>query len=206
MSFQQARNLQGQKDQGGYQKGVGSMVGRLLSFKPKEFNTKGKPSQKAMIRDLDGEEQEVKVWLGNGPEFQPNDKDTLQTFQEVAINLFKNNMYYKCFWDNMHPPTQDTQAPPQTAQAPPGAEPPAQRQTFKEAANQAEAPDWDEIARSKVRCALVCAVLSSGDDFTVEDLDEQYMDYIFDGLPGTIGEPNPKYDEKPTTPDDDIPF
>ncbi len=38
--------------------------------------------------------------------------------------------------------------------------PPQQRQ--QQGAPQQQKPDWDEIARGKVRCNLVCAVLSAG--------------------------------------------
>jgi hypothetical protein len=64
------------------------------------------------------------------------------------------------------------------------AQPPVQQ------AHQAKAePDWDEIARGKVRCNLICALLqnSAVDANMIEPtqkLAEQYMNYIFTGQTG----------------------
>lgn len=74
---------------------------------------------------------------------------------------------------------------------------------------QAKQPDWDEIARGKVRCNLVCAAISSGTMPDPADL-ESYMDYIFTGRfqaagggtnPGWVGPNAPA-----PSPGDDVPF
>ncbi len=44
-------------------------------------------------------------------------------------------------------------------------------------------PDWDEIARGKVRCNLVCAVRSAGQKPDYQEL-EGDMQYVFHGLTG----------------------
>ena len=48
---------------------------------------------------------------------------------------------------------------------------------------QANTPDWDEIARGKVRCNLVCAVRSAGQKPDYQEL-EGDMQYVFHGLTG----------------------
>lgn len=73
---------------------------------------------------------------------------------------------------------------------------------------QTNKPDWDEIARGKVRCNLICAVLQSGNYPNPADL-EQYMPYIFTGqIETTGGQPNPDYNSNPPQPGpgDDVPF
>ncbi len=103
MNFQDARNLQGQMDAKGYQMGV-DMVGTVRAVEPKKFSDKGKPFQQVTIQDSTGETIKVKIWLGNGPDVLPTDVGTQQSFQQVAVNPYKDNIYYKAFWDNMHPP------------------------------------------------------------------------------------------------------
>lgn len=56
----------------------------------------------------------------------------------------------------------------------------AQQQTVK------QDPDWDEIARGKVRCNLICAILQnsaidSSNSTAVKGIAQEYMDYIFTG-------------------------
>jgi len=113
MSFEKVRALLGQKNLQGYQLGLGKLTGTLVSFSPKEWNKKGKPLQQAVVRDELGETRKVKIYLGNGPEFQENDINTLQRFTNVRPNSFKGNMYYQAFWDSMTPP--DASVPPQDA-------------------------------------------------------------------------------------------
>lgn len=103
MSFQDARNLEGQKDAKGYQIGV-SMIGTIMSIQPKEYNKQGKPTQQIVLTDTAGETQKVKVWLGNGPDIQSSDINTQQSFTSLGVNPWQGKMYYKAFWDNMHPP------------------------------------------------------------------------------------------------------
>lgn len=71
-------------------------------------------------------------------------------------------------------------------------------------APQSTQPDWDAIARGKVRSLLVCAVLQTGAQPDCSYL-ASLMPFIFDGtLPG--GGDNPDYDPNPATPTDNIPF
>ena len=112
-NFQDARNLEGQKDGKGYQVGI-DMVGMVVSIRPKEFNKQGKPTQQIVIADSMGETQTVKIWLGNGPDIMPTDINTQQSFQQLAVNPWQGKIYYKAFWDNMHPPQPSTQLNPQT--------------------------------------------------------------------------------------------
>ncbi len=80
--------------------------------------------------------------------------------------------------------------PPQGHAARPNAETQQmidQRLRPNQPAQQPKQPDWDEIARGKVRCNLVCAVLQSGVNPDIATLDS-YMGYIFNGL--QRGNPN----------------
>ena len=102
MDFQSVRNINGQKDNKGYQKGV-EMKGMIVSVEEKKFSDKGKPFQQVMIKDGPGETEKVKVYLGNGPDILPSDVNTLQLFT-VSPNPYQNTMYYMGFWDSTHPP------------------------------------------------------------------------------------------------------
>ena len=86
-----------------------------------------------------------------------------------------------------------------------GQGPPQQRQP-----QQANKPDWDEIARGKVRCNLVCAGIQSGQLSVTCPTDcNSWLDYIFTGNTGEQGgRPNPDYNPNPEhpAPGDDIPF
>ena len=90
-----------------------------------------------------------------------------------------------------------------------GQGPPQQRQP-----QQANKPDWDEIAKGKVRHGLVCAGIQSGQlpANNIEVVDS-YLPYILTGkLPigynETGGGPNPDYNPNPAPPQpgDDVPF
>jgi len=102
VDFQSVRNINGQKDNKGYQKGV-EMKGMIVSVEEKKFSDKGKPFQQVMIKDGPGETEKVKVYLGNGPDILPSDVNTLQLFT-VSPNPYQNTMYYMGFWDSTHPP------------------------------------------------------------------------------------------------------
>lgn len=115
MNFQEARNLEGQKNAKGYQQGV-SMTGtvRALIDPQRIFTTNGKPTQRIQLQDTAGETLKVKVFLGNGPDIMASDVGTLQSFSDLAMNRFKGNITYMAFWDNMHPPQgQPTQLTPE---------------------------------------------------------------------------------------------
>ena len=75
-------------------------------------------------------------------------------------------------------------------------------------AQQPNKPNWDEIARGKVRCNLVCAGIQSGQLSVTCPTDcNAWMDYIFTGNTGEqSGRPNPDYDPNPQPPGDDVPF
>ncbi len=83
--------------------------------------------------------------------------------------------------------------------------PPQQQQP-----QQPNQPDWDEIARGKVRCNLVCAGIQSGQlNVTCPTDCNAWLDYIFTGNTGEQGGgPNPDYNPnpQPTDPGDDVPF
>ncbi len=104
-NFQEARNLEGQKNDKGYQQGV-SMQGTIMALVDPQriFTTNGKPTQRIQLRDAVGETCKVKVFLGNGPDILQTDVNTLQTFSDLAMNRFKGSITYMAFWDNMHPP------------------------------------------------------------------------------------------------------
>lgn len=95
---------------------------------------------------------------------------------------------------------QQQQAPRQQApHNPPQQAPPAA----------AQQPDWDEIARGKVRCNLVCAGVQSGQiKVSCEDEFEGWMNYIFNGVQVPGGGPNPNYNPNPPQPPagSEIPF
>lgn len=76
-------------------------------------------------------------------------------------------------------PQYQQQAPPQQ-QSPPPYNPPPQTAPSQ--------PDWDEIARGKVRCNLVCAGIQSGqlEAKSLADCDT-YMTYIFTGRNNASG-------------------
>lgn len=103
------------------------------------------------------------------------------------------------------PPQQQNYTPP--PQAPPSPAPaPQPAQTFQQ---QIEQPDWDEIARGKVRCNLVCAGIQSGQIVVNNPADcNSWMDYIFTGNTGEQGGgENPDYSENPPPPPSDgVPF
>ena len=70
-------------------------------------------------------------------------------------------------------------------------------------------PDWDEIARGKVRCKLVCAAIQSGQlEVSCEDDFEGWMGYIFNGVQVPGDDANPDYNPNPAPPKpgDDVPF
>ncbi len=104
MNFQIVDGLEGQKDGKGYQLGVSEMTATVREIGEAEYNKKGKHIQQVKLQDSQGRVEKVKVYLGNGPVIMPTDVGTLQMFQQVAPNRFKNNMYYMAFWDNMHLP------------------------------------------------------------------------------------------------------
>ncbi len=88
-----------------------------------------------------------------------------------------------------------------------GQGPPQQRQPQRQP-QQANKPDWDEIARGKVRCNLICAVLQGGQEPDLEYLNG-WMDFVFTGNTGEQGgRPNPDYNPNPEhpAPGDDVPF
>ena len=111
MNFQDARNLEGQKNAKGYQEGV-SMQGTIMALVDPQriFTTNGKPTQRIQLKDALGETLKVKVFLGNGPDILQADVNTVQQFTDLAMNRFKGNITYMAFWDNIHPP----QTPPQS--------------------------------------------------------------------------------------------
>ena len=111
MNFQEARNLEGQKNAKGYQQGV-SMTGTIqgLIDAQRIFTTNGKPTKRIQLLDALGESLTVKVFLGNGPDILPTDVGTVQQFTDLAMNLYKGNVTYMAFWDNMHPPQGQPQA------------------------------------------------------------------------------------------------
>ncbi len=112
-NFQEARNLEGQKNAKGYQQGV-SMTGTVQALidPTRIFTTNGKPTQRIQLLDALGESLKVKVFLGNGPDILPTDVGTQQSFTDLAMNRYKGNISYMAFWDNMHPP----QGQPQSTQ------------------------------------------------------------------------------------------
>ena len=84
----------------------------------------------------------------------------------------------------------------------------AQQQAPHQQMQEPDKPDWDEIARGKVRCNLVCAVLQSGSQPDVDYLDS-LMNYIFKGVvPPGGSQPNPNWvgDNPPAPPQDDVPY
>ena len=105
MNFQEARNLEGQKNAKGYQQGV-SMTGTIVALVDPQriFTTNGKPTQRIQLLDDLGESCKVKVFLGNGPDILVADVRTVQSFTDLAMNRYKGNVTYMAFWDNMHPP------------------------------------------------------------------------------------------------------
>ena len=105
MNFQEARNLEGKKNAKGYQAGV-SMSGTVQAIIDPQriFTTNGKPTQRIQLLDDLGESCKVKVFLGNGPDILAADVRTVQSFSDLAMNRYKNNITYMAFWDNMHPP------------------------------------------------------------------------------------------------------
>ena len=113
MNFQEARNLEGQKNAKGYQMGV-KMPGTVMALIDikRVFTTNGKPTQQIHLQDSLGETQKVKIFLGNGPDILQTDVTTKQQFTDLAMNRFKGHVTYMAFWDNMHPP--QTHLNPQT--------------------------------------------------------------------------------------------
>lgn len=105
MNFQEARNLEGQKNAKGYQMGV-SMTGTVQALidPTRIFTSNGKPTQRIQLLDDLGDSQKVKVFLGNGPDILAADVTTVQSFTDLAMNRYKGNISYMAFWDNMHPP------------------------------------------------------------------------------------------------------
>ena len=218
MNFQEARNLEGQKNAKGYQQGV-SMTGTIVALVDPQriFTTNGKPTQRIQLLDDLGESCKVKVFLGNGPDILAADVRTVQSFSDLAMNRYKNNVTYMAFWDNMHPPqaappqqqpyTPPPQASPQQQSytPPPQAPSPQQQQAFNREMEQPKQPDWDEIARGKVRCNLVCAVLQSGENPDIEYLNG-LMDFIFTGNTGGGANPDWVGEDPPPPTEDDVPF
>ncbi len=114
-NFQEARNVEGQKNAKGYQQGV-SMTGTIQALVDPQriFTTNGKPTQRIQLLDALGETCKVKVFLGNGPDIMSTDVGTQQSFTDLAMNRFKNNISYMAFWDSMHAPQgQPTQLTPE---------------------------------------------------------------------------------------------
>jgi len=229
MSFQKVRELLGQKDLKGYQLGLNELTGQLVSYEPKKYTENGKPFQQAVIADEAGEVQKVKIYLGNGPEFQPTDVGTQQRFTSVKPNSFKNNMYYAAFWASMSPPTQLPASPqtpqnaPQSPNAPLEQYPKTQASTTKNEYNEREDARQLMIVRQSCLNRAVEMFLGSthevgwpepDDRIThICQLAEKFRGYIYNGLGGM---PNPDYAGSDIDPEeeaaraeqaeDDIPF
>ncbi len=216
MSFEKVRNLLGQKDQQGYQIGLGEMVCNVVSVSPKEWNKKGKPIQKVQITDEEGETQKVTIYLGNGPDILDTDVGTLQRFNQVKPNSFKNNTYYQAFWSSMSPPEQ-LPASPQTSQNPPQS-PNAPLKPYGQLPHQTEASpaknEYNEredarqlmIVRQSCLNRAVEIFIAAGGlagdgeiSFPPEEkivthicqLAEKFKGYVYNGLGGM---PNPDYE------------
>lgn len=129
MNFEQVRQIAGQKDDKGYQSKL-TMFGIVDSVGQIEFNQKtGAKCQKIGIRDISGEQQTVKIYLGNGPELTMNHVQQKLSF-DVGPNPYQNKMYYAGFWNSSQQTYQGQSQippkPPQTPQTPPQAPKPPQ--------------------------------------------------------------------------------
>lgn len=111
--------------------------------------------------------------------------------------------------DQHKPPQASPQQ--QSYTPPPQAPSPQQQQAFNREIEQPDKPDWDEIAKGKVRCNLVCAAIQGGQMKCENPTDaEAYMDYIFTGkVDAQGGGENPDWvGENPPPPadGDNVPY
>ena len=139
--------------------------------------------------------QQVNQWLTWKVKTKPNGQYlNISGYPEKAVAPAQQQSYTP---PPQAPPQQQSYTPPPQAAPPqPSPAPPPQ----------APQPDWDEIARGKVRCNLICAGITGGQLECKTPVDANtYMDYIFTGNTG--GGANPDYSDNPAPPPNDgVPF
>ncbi len=157
-------------------------------------------------------QQQLNQWLRWKVKTKPNGQYlNISGYPEKAAQPQQQPTAGQQVQDYMGGPAPAVNAPPagtpqQAYNPPPQAAPP--QQTFQQQIE--EKPDWDEIARGKVRCNLVCAAIDAGQMNARNHAEcDSHMDYIFTGNTGTTGGgPNPDYNPNPAPPQpgDDVPF
>ncbi len=158
--------------------------------------------QELQVVDQQGVQEKIAYWYDiDKPDFAMPQQQINQWLRWV-VKTKPNGQYL-----NISGYPEKQAAPPQQSYTPPPQAPsPQQQQAFNREMEQPEQPDWDEIARGKVRCNLVCAVLQSGENPDIEYLDS-LMDYIFTGNTGGGANPNWGGDNPPPPgPGDEVPF
>ena len=172
--------------------------------------------QECQVIDQQGQKEKIAYWFdADKPDFAMPQQQ-LNQWMRWKVKTKPKGQYLNIGGY----PEKQTQQPQQQGYAPPPQAPPQQQnyippqqqvppqQTFQQQIKQE--PDWDEIARGKVRCNLVCAGIQSGQLSVTCPTDcDAWMDYIFTGNTGEQGgRPNPDYNPNPEhpAPGDDVPF
>ncbi len=169
--------------------------------------------QELQVVDQQGVQEKIAYWYDTDkPDFAMPQQQINQWLRWV-VKTKPNGQYLNIsgYPEKQAAPPQQSYTPPpqapphqQSYTPPPQAPSPQQQQAFNREMEQSKQPDWDEIARGKVRCNLVCAAIQTGQEPNLDYLDS-LMDYIFTGNTG--GGQNPDYSENPLPPPgDDVPF
>lgn len=119
MTFEQVRQLNGQKDEKGYQRRMtlSLMVQQVGAI---EYSKEGKQSQHIYAGDSAGEAQNIKVYSGKDGAVPTDVAGSWQTFS-VGPNLFNGKMFYTGFWNKQTTaplPQQAAYNAPQSTNAP----------------------------------------------------------------------------------------
>jgi hypothetical protein len=194
MSFAQVRQLEGQKDQSGYDVKftLPCTVGQIL---PVEFNKTGKKIQKVTLIDSLGEQQKVTLYAGNA-ELPPNLFNTTQTFSLSSYRT-QRGLFYSGFWNNQTSAQQPQQAAPQPRQAPNAPKP-------------AQTSQYDTNASICRQCAGKCvAELLAGQTININDVLELAIplsEWFLTGKKPALVTREPGDDDEPPVGDDAVPF
>lgn len=128
-----------------------TMFGVLNSFTPVEFTKTGSRFQQVMITDDSGEQQKVKIWLGDDKTIGDGCINRRLEF-EISKNPFKNQMYYGGFWQD------------KAAVAP--ARPPTSSQVASKPPTPTDSTSTSEI---DLRNMLLCSYIQAGEAYKVSD-------------------------------------
>lgn len=179
-----------------------TIFGTFIEIGGAQYTHNQKAKVLCKIRDTVGTIRKIHIYQGTGQLPQPENLNqrhqfTLSTFQ----GSYQGKPYtgYSGFWNssaqvNQNTPQSNPQAPQNVRQAT-NYQQPAPQQGKKE-------PNWDAIAKGKVRCAVLCGMLQGGISVDYPEV-LAHTRFIMTGIdPTSVPDPHPDI----TEPDSDIPF